>query len=266
VTQLRFSNALDGYLFDPGLWTTTNGGTSWAKVSLPGQVAQLETADGEAYALTCVKGLTNCQTVELLDSRVGSGKWRRVSTPVRLSYGAEFAVSGSNVYLLSGNVPPVFLLYSADKAATFSKRTDPCSPTLGGSVTVAAEGSTTLWAACASGSGAGTWLSHDGGKSWTGGQGGFPNSVQLAAASSSIAIASPGQVRGRPNSLERTTDGGRSFSVVLSESSYRVIWIGFSGPARAYALITIGDATHLFESRDEGASWHLVGDKKLTGT
>ena len=33
-----------------------------------------------------------------------------------LGYGAQFAVSGPDLYLLSGNEPPLVLLYSADKA------------------------------------------------------------------------------------------------------------------------------------------------------
>ncbi len=258
VTQLRFANALDGYVFDPELWATTNGGTSWTRVSLPGPVAELETAGGEAYALTCPSRVANCQSMELLRSRVGSGKWQQVRTHVTLSSGAEFAVRGPDLYLLSGDAPPLFLLYSADKAVTFSKRVDPCSPTLGGSVAVAADGSSMLWAACASGSQAGTWLSHNGGKSWVGEQGGFANSVHLAAASSSVAIAWPGQERGRPSAMERTTNGGKSYSAVLLGSSPRVIWIGYSGPLRAYALIASGAETHLFESKDEGASWHRV--------
>ena len=258
VTQLRFANARDGYVFDPELWETTNGGASWAKVSLSGPVAEFETADGEAYALTCPSGFADCQSTDLFRSRVGSRKWQRVLTPVNLSDGAEFAVSGPNVYLLSGNAPPLFLLYSANKAATFSRRVDPCSPTLGGSVTVAPDGSPTLWAACASGSAARTWLSHNGGKSWVGEQSGFPNSVQLAAASSSVALAWPGQERGRPNALERTTDGGKIYSVVLSGLSRRVTWVGFSDPLRAYALIASGDETHLFESKQGGAIWHPV--------
>ena len=69
VTQVRFANALDGYAFDPELWETTNGGTSWARVTTPGPVAELEVADGEAYALTCPAGFAKCQAMDLLADR-----------------------------------------------------------------------------------------------------------------------------------------------------------------------------------------------------
>ena len=260
VTQMRFANALDGYAFDPELWETTNGGTSWSKVATPGPVTELETADGESYALSCPGGPASCQSMELLRSPVESLKWKKVSTPVKLSYGAQFAVSGPNLYVLSGNEPPLVLLYSADKAARFSKRVDPCSPTLGGSVTAAANGSATLWAACPSGTNAGTWLSNNGGKTWVRGQGGFPNTLHLAAASSSEVLAWPGKGSSKVAfALDRTTDGGKKYSPVLSVSnSAAVSWAEFSDPIRAYALGRVRHVTRLFESNDAGATWHPV--------
>lgn len=270
VTQLRFANALDGYAFDPELWETTNGGTSWARVATPGPVAELEAADGEAYALTCPAGFAKCQSMELLHSTAGSLKWRKVSTPVTLGYGAQFAVNGPNLYLLSGNEPPLVLLYSADKAATFHKRADPCTPTLGGRVTAAADGSPTLWAACPTGTMAAVVLSTNGGRTWRVAtpSGEFPNSVGLATGSASVALTWPGQQisNAQPAALDRTTNGARSYSAALSVSrSATVVWAGFSDPVRAYAIIQEGDSapttTRLYESNDGGATWRRVAIK-----
>jgi hypothetical protein len=267
VTQLRFANALDGYAFDPELWETINGGTSWGRVGTPGRVTELEAADGEAYALRCTTA--SCQSIELLRSPVGSLKWQGVSTPVTLGYGAQFALSGPNLYVLSGKERPLVLLYSADKAASFSKRVNPCVATLGGNVTAAADGSPTLWAACPTGTEAGAWLSNNGGATWRVAEpteAGFPNSLGLAAASSSVALAWPGhQVSMElPAALDRTPDGGKSYSAVLS-SSWHVSWAGFSDPARAYALVTGSGSTSptdLVESNDGGATWHQVVIKR----
>jgi hypothetical protein len=261
VTQLRFANAVDGYAFGPQLWETADGGTGWAQVVTPGEVTDVEAADGEAYALACTAS-GSCPSMELLRSQVGSGVWQKVSTPVALGYGAQFALSGPNLYLLSGNEPPLVLLYSADKATTFSKRVDPGTPSLGGRVTAAADGSPTLWAASPTGTMAGTELSTDGGTTWHSvtPTGDFPNSVGITAASSSVALLWPGpQISGEaPAALARTTDGGTSFSSVLS--SGRVSWAGFSDAARAYALVSSGSTagTQLFESTDGGATWRQV--------
>ncbi len=266
VTQLRFANALDGYAFDPELWETTNGGTSWARAATPGPVAELEIADGEAYALTCPAGFAKCQSMDLLRSPVGRRGWQKVSTPVKLGYGAQFAANGPNLYLLSGNEPPLVLLYSADKAVRFSRRIDPCNPGLGGRVTAAANGSPALWAACPTGTMAEVKLSANGARSWHIGTpgGAFPNSVGLAAASSSDALVWPGpETNGPIGTLDRTTNGGKSYSAVISTSSFStVVWAGFSDPARAYALVQEGNspdaATHLYESKDGGVAWHRV--------
>jgi hypothetical protein len=263
VTQLRFANALDGYAFGRELWETTNGGASWAKVATPGTVTELEAADGEAYALVCAAGSASCQSMELLRSPVGSPQWQQVSTPASLGFIATFAVSGPSLYVLNANVDtrPYVLLYSADKGATFTKRVEPCTAGLGGRVTAAADGSPTIWAACPTGTEATVLLSTNGGTTWRVAEpteAGFPNSVGLTTASSSVALVWPGPFDELPAAMARTTNGGGSYSAVLS-SSGRVLWAGFSDPVRAYALVvTASGPTHLFESNDGGATWFQV--------
>ena len=258
VSQLRFASPLDGYAFGPDLWQTANGGATWANVPIPGQVTELEAADGEAYALVTGAGSSNSTSNELLTAPVGSQQWRQVPTPTPLGYGAQFALSGSNLYLLGGNGDMV-LLYSTDQGAQFSQRIDPCTAGLGGSVTVAADGTSTLWAACPTGMMGEAVLSTDGGVAWhvATATGGFPNSLKLAAASSSVALDShaPETLNG---ALVRTMNGGSTWAVVLSGSSpSSASWVGFSDPSRAYALL----AGSLFESSDGGATWRSVALK-----
>ncbi len=258
VSQLRFANALDGYAFGPELWETADGGTTWANVPVPGQVTELEAVDGEAYALVTGAGSANSTSNGLLTAPVGSRQWQQVPTPTPLGYRAQFAVSGPNLYVLGGNGDLV-LLYSTDQGAQFSQRVDPCTAGLGGSVTVAADGSPTLWAACPTGTMAEAMLSTNGGVTWrvATATGAFPNSLKLAAASSSVALASPAPET-LSGALVRTTNGGSTYAVVLSGSSPSTVsWMGFSDPSRAYALL----AGSLFESSDGGATWRSVAFK-----
>ncbi|MGA2835302.1 MAG: hypothetical protein ABSF84_01770 [Acidimicrobiales bacterium] len=255
VSQLRFANPLDGYAFGPGLWQTADGGATWADVAVPGQVTELEAADGEAYALVTGAGTANSTSNELLTAPVGSQQWRQVPTPAPLGFGAQFALSGPNLYVLGGDGDMV-LLYSSDRGAQFSQRVDPCTAGLGGSVTAAADGTPTLWAACPTGMMAEAMVSTDGGVTWRVATATrpFPNSLELAAASSSVALASP-VPETLTGALFRTTDGGGTYAVVLSGSSPSTVsWMGFSDPSRAYALLAGG----LFESTDGGATWHSV--------
>jgi photosystem II stability/assembly factor-like uncharacterized protein len=258
VSQLRFASPLDGYAFGPELWQTADGGSTWTNVPVPGQVTELEAADGESYALVTSAGSANSTSNELLTAPVGSQQWRQVPTPTPLGFGAQFALSGSNLYVLGGNGDQA-LLYSTDQGAQFSQRVDPCTAGLGGSVTAAADGSPTLWAACPTGMMAEGMLSTDGGVTWrvATAPGPFPNSLKLAAASSSVALASPA-----PETLKgavvRTTNAGSTYTVVLAGTSPSTIsWVGFSGPSRAYALL----AGSLFESSDGGANWRSVALK-----
>jgi photosystem II stability/assembly factor-like uncharacterized protein len=258
VSQLRFASPLDGYAFGPELWQTADGGATWANVSIPGPVTELEAADGEAYVLVTGAGSANSTSNELLTAPIGSQQWRQVSTPTPLGYGAQFALSGPNLYVLGGNGDAV-LFYSTDQGAHFSHRVDPCTAGLGGSVAAAADGSSTLWAACPTGMMAEAMLSTDGGVSWriATQTEEFPNSLKLAAASSSVALASPSYQTGS-GALVRTTNGGSSFTVVLSGSSSSTgSWAGFSDLARAYALL----AGSLFESTDGGGTWRSVALK-----
>lgn len=258
VSQLRFASPLDGYAFGPELWQTADGGATWANVPIPGQVTELEAADGEAYALVTGAGSANSTSNELLTAPVGSRQWRQVPTPTPLGHGSQFAVSGPNLYVLGGNGDLV-LLYSTDQGAQFSQRFDPCTAGLGGSVTVAADGTSTLWAACPTGMMAEAMLSTNGGVTWrvATATGAFPNSLKLAAASSSVALASPAPET-LSGALVRTTNGGSTYAVVLSGSSPSTVsWVGFSDPSRAYALL----AGSLFESSDGGATWRSVALK-----
>jgi photosystem II stability/assembly factor-like uncharacterized protein len=255
VSQLRFASPLDGYAFGSELWQTADGGATWAKAPIPGQVTELEAADGEAYALVTGPGSANSTSNELLTAPIGSQQWRQVSTPTPLGYGAQFALSGPNLYVLGGN-GDVVLLYSTDQGGQFSQRVDPCTAGLGGSVTVAADGTPTLWAACPTGMMAEAMLSTNGGMTWRVATrtGPFPNSLKLAAASSSVALASPAPET-LSGALVRTTNGGRTYAVVLPGSSPSTVsWVGFSAPARAYALLT----GSLFESSDGGGTWRSV--------
>lgn len=258
VSQLRFASPLDGYAFGPELWQTADGGATWANVLIPGQVTELEAADGEAYALVTGAGSANSTSNELLTAPVGSLQRRQVSTPTPLGYRAQFALSGPNLYVLGGNGDLV-LLYSTDQGAQFSLRVDPCTAGLGGSVTAAADGTSTLWAACPTGMMAEAMLSTDGGVTWrvATAPGAFPNSLELAAASTSVALASPAPET-LSGALVRTSNGGSTFAVVLSGSSpSSVSWVGFSDPSRAYALL----AGSLFESSDGGSTWRSVAFK-----
>jgi hypothetical protein len=77
VSSVWFENASDGWLSGPGLWATTNGGKTWQRDKLAGEVTHLAASDGEAFAVT--QPLTGgSNQAQLYESAVGSGKWSLV--------------------------------------------------------------------------------------------------------------------------------------------------------------------------------------------
>lgn len=58
VSTVRFVTARDGWLFNPGLWATTDGGRHWRSESLPGMVVALAASGSEVFAATVNAGAT----------------------------------------------------------------------------------------------------------------------------------------------------------------------------------------------------------------
>jgi photosystem II stability/assembly factor-like uncharacterized protein len=74
VSTVRFANKNDGWLFNPGLWQTTDGGKKWQKISLSGDVAALAVSGGEAYVSIAPPG-GGFATAKLYKAAVGSDTW-----------------------------------------------------------------------------------------------------------------------------------------------------------------------------------------------
>ena len=90
VSEVRFANSQDGWVFGPDLWSTHNGGATWTQIPIAGQastqyvvvyhsVANLETSDGFVYAL-----VSNGDGFEIEMSPIGVDAWRKSSTTLPL--------------------------------------------------------------------------------------------------------------------------------------------------------------------------------------
>jgi len=77
VSTVRFENASDGWLLAPALWATTDGGTKWQRMSLPGEVIALAASDGVVFAVSePVNG--GLYQAKLYESEVGTSTWTLV--------------------------------------------------------------------------------------------------------------------------------------------------------------------------------------------
>ena len=97
MSTVRFENASDGWLFNPGLWATTDGGAQWHRVSLPGEVIAVAAADGMVFAAAEPVAAASGQA-RLYQSQVGTTKWARVAG---VAPAAALTVSGHSVWSAS---------------------------------------------------------------------------------------------------------------------------------------------------------------------
>src|SRR6266702_2773985 len=113
VSTVRFENARDGWLFNPGLWATSDGGRRWHRVSLPGEVIALAAADGMVFAAAePVNG--GLGAARLYRSKVGSTTWTRVAA---VAPADALTVSGHSVW--AGIAPELWR--STDSGTHWSK-------------------------------------------------------------------------------------------------------------------------------------------------
>ncbi|MDQ2810314.1 MAG: hypothetical protein M3Z75_00130 [Actinomycetota bacterium] len=113
VSKIRFLNTEDGWAFGPELFSTANGGQSWAQVSTGGlRVTDLETVGNRAFALfaSCSGEGTSfgdCTSFTLYSSPASSSDWTPVgaSTSGLTNGGAHEAASlvltGSRGFVLA---------------------------------------------------------------------------------------------------------------------------------------------------------------------
>jgi hypothetical protein len=154
VSAIDFANGEDGYLYEPGLEVTRNGGESWSTVSL-GEVSNLTTAGGEAYALTTSSNRAGAQVAGLWQARLGSDNWSRVGLPAA---GATYQLvpSYDNVMLLQQTThvaasflgPPGRIWLRNANGSGWKAIAVPCRPEQDGAAAYLAlpPGSPTRWA------------------------------------------------------------------------------------------------------------------------
>ncbi len=91
VSEVRFANSQDGWVFGPDLWSTHNGGATWTQTLIPGpastqyavarydSVASLETAAGLVYAVVS----NGSPEFQIETSPIGVDAWTASSTTLQ---------------------------------------------------------------------------------------------------------------------------------------------------------------------------------------
>jgi hypothetical protein len=242
ASQVRFGSAVDGWLFQSGLWATHDGGLTWSKVSMPGAVERLEAASGTVWALVSDdKG-----SQQLWSSPVRSDSWTRVSG-VSVTGPGDLSVQGKQVVVAGAQDSATW----SNVSGTFAKTAGPCP----GSLQISLSGFDGVWAACATGTAGHLAYSADA-VHWSDvpldlGQGSLPNSLLVGAGAHQRATVA---VPGDPGLVTLDATTGR----ILHQGQSGAGWsfVGFTDASVGYAISDTGGAGQVLRTDDGGATWH----------
>lgn len=250
LSQVATDGRGDAFAYGPGLMVSHDNGASWAPGQASGAVLALATASGSVWIVTrdCVAvapGARSCP-VRLLESADGGRHWRPAPGqppgaaalrgqvgPASASGQTSLVRTGrSSAYLLSSAVAGgarATLSFTADGAATWSRRSLPCGAGALSTVLAAAPDGT-LVAVCAGDPSAGfqaKWLavSSDGGRHWA----------------------------------QRGPCGADTAAAACTRSPLSQGYLGEALATSGRTVYVIGDRSGLVITRDGGGHWRGLG-------
>ncbi len=269
VSRVLFLTSRVGYLFGPGLLTTSDAGASWSRRSGP-PVDDLAVAG--TSVLRIVHGHGGCPgpcDVRIQRALSGSDTWATVAQPsvyglspgvlVTDPVGPAYALFADN--LAAGVVHQTVLLRSLDAGATWQSLPDGCADARGGQAVAAAARNRTLVLLCMphGGSGPGAVaVSTDAGNSFA------PPRRAPIAFPGLVAVSATGRLfvasRTVPYSLATSDDNGRSWKVAVEDAQTfaadlpqlgRLVVSGKDG-------VWVGYPYHAWWTDDAGQHWRRV--------
>jgi photosystem II stability/assembly factor-like uncharacterized protein len=268
VSQVRFADANDGWVFGPELWSTHDGGAHWSRSVLTG-VWTLEAADGDVHAVAF--GADGNFTIE--SSATSRDAWKPTGS---LQVGAgpvpssDLVLERTTGWVVENDRTVV------GGARLVSGHWTPWNPpcaTTGGSAAIAGSATTSLVAVCEEGiwgpSGypgppaTRAYFSNNGGATWYRG-GTLPGVVDDSG--NVVASPAPGAavtavVTATRGELLETFNNGVSWRVVASTSGGMFMafsYVGFTSPSQGVAIETGEQPSVMLMTFDGGRSWAPV--------
>ncbi len=294
VSQVRFLNREDGWVFGPQLWATHDGGQTWNKISTYGdRVISLETAGNRAFAVFARCGgtgsgwNTGCDSYQLYSAAAAGGAWTQV--PGGSGPGtASLVLTSRSGYLLgqdAGNLtlssgPVTGTSWGAPAALPCGQQagtpSSGAAPESGGSTgaaarpgpaaLVAASSPSNLFLLCTGRAASGTpgtvYMSDDGGQHWqrrgTAPAGGPAMSVAAAAGPGPGGSPGSSQTAGGGAPPAAPAPGGSSGTGAsgTGASGTSASGTGASGTSAPGTLL-IGTRSGVYLSRDGGVTWQI---------
>ena len=139
VSQISFANREDGYLFDPDLYTTSDGGRTWHRQAGKPTVALVSVGPGVVWRLTYTTlGCPGPCGLSLLQQRAGASTWTTVRAPFDgggtgivpqiVSTDSARVLIAFYGNIAGGSSHATFYI-TANLGLSWTKRSDPCGRT-----------------------------------------------------------------------------------------------------------------------------------------
>lgn len=263
VAQIRFADALHGWVYGPELWATRDGGRSWDQLTLPeplagAPVVALEAAAGHVHIVAAAIDAPPAPGFRVASSPIGDDTWQVAAVRVEIGAGpvpeAQLVVAGSAGWVVSVNRVVTDGARLVD--GMWGAWRPPCADSLGPGVLAAWSG-TGLLAVCDVGllgdpAGEHLYVSTDGGNTVVERNGALPfeaAGLVAAATDSAFFVKAVGD-------LVASFDAGDTWMTVLETgSAVRAGYLGFTTETQGVLI----DDTGMFMTRDGGHTWHQVG-------
>lgn len=275
--RLSFGTLHDGWAYDPSLYSTHDGGETWALEAVPGDVIAIQAAGGSVWAVVRDCPPNGACTLQILSSQTGGRAWSPL--PVQPPIAGEQAIltrMGSEAaWLLSWSARAPMsgqLAVTHDNGSSWQPLTDPTTARMCTLKLLAADTSR-LWLLCG-GEGATIMMdkalfgSSDGGASWSlvadAAPPGNPGKNNLPLSGHVADLAAPGSQRvyiGLARStLISSSDEGLTWKASIPLDPQLAGDVGvervvFVDPDHGWALS--GPDT-LYRTEDAGAHWQAI--------
>ena len=260
VTDIRFADPSNGWVFGDTLWATHNDGSTWSQLTFGNHllgVEQLEPgANGYVYAVfeICTDPTTavGC-SYPLMRSQAGTNTWSVISPPGNPVGRPTFGVHGDTLWVMYFGGTSGRDWRSNDDGLSWARGSMPCTSDPAGSFDPVS--SSVIWAFCATGMLGGPSVSTNGGMTWT-----TPPSIDLFTNGEMVAAltARHAFVGGGGNGLRVTEDGGDTYQLIPELDG--AVWAGFTDSEVGYVLTLNQNtqASKLWRTTNAGATWSVV--------
>jgi photosystem II stability/assembly factor-like uncharacterized protein len=274
VTEIRFADNLNGWVFGPDLWSTHNGGATWTQITTgPGgsQIVDLESSGGRVDVVTeqCQPNEEACPA-QLWESAVSSDSFTPVAqfelAPAS-GLSAGLALHDNTGYLVTRSGSGSLGLLITSDGKTWTPEADPCPTLYQEGISVAPVDTVRAAMLCVGGPAAGSTkklvlATSDAGHTWVpegsappaGGDGGAISAADVGTLA--IATSSGGA------EIYRSPDGGASWATVLALNDGGVGWGDFGFTDATHGLAVHAPATRV--QNNPGASGSNLATLFLT--